>query len=118
MDDFLKTVENLQIDPKSHLGLLIGIAVVILSISEYWIFQIIHLLFSFNLKFLNSYLLAPETIIKQKEPGIASRCIEFRQNYSFLPVGPQKNSFHADFHYSKFGHCCFPEGSINKRKKG
>jgi len=51
MDDFLKTVENLQVDPKSHLGLLIGIAVVILSISEYWIFQIIHLLFSFNLKF-------------------------------------------------------------------
>ncbi len=43
MDDFLKTVENLQIDPKSHLGLLIGIAVIILSISEYWIF---HLLFS------------------------------------------------------------------------
>ncbi len=37
MDDFLKTVENLQIDPKSHQGLLIGIAVVILSISEYCI---------------------------------------------------------------------------------
>ena len=43
MDVFLKSVENLEIDPTSQLGLLIGIAVVILSISESRNFQNFHL---------------------------------------------------------------------------
>ncbi len=42
MDDLLKTIENLQIDPYSQLGFLIGIAVVILTLSKPNTFDLIY----------------------------------------------------------------------------